>query len=99
MSIFAKYSDPGNAKYENLYRSLLQINNWSEQNLSIMSSYVHYISIYFELHPKALLDDKSAIFSILDQLIALDRFELFYRLLRDIVVITNLDGFASSGYL
>ena len=63
-----------------------------------MSSYVHYISVYVKLNPQSLLDDKNSICNLLIRLVELDRYELFYRLLNDILKITNLNGFVDSGY-
>ena len=64
-----------------------------------MSSYIKYISSYVKKRNQKLIDDKESIGVIMTKLIELERFDLFYRLMEDILKITSLDGFYNSGYL
>lgn len=88
--IFARFNQGQNSKYIQIYKSILDPNNWSEENLSLFSVYVQYMSVFFKLNPPSLIDDKPSIELILNRLVILDRYELFYRLLTDILKIADL---------
>jgi hypothetical protein len=94
LAIFLKFCDSSNyAFYDGLYGSIIRAENWTEDNISLVSSYLQYISIYLTINPKKLTEDREKFEQILTKLIEIDHYELFYRLLKWILKITNLEAF------
>lgn len=90
LSIFLQLN-PGDASfYDNIYNSIIRVENWSEDNLSLMSAYIQYISAYISINNNRIMNDKGVYETILSKLIELDHYELFYRLVRTILKIGNL---------
>lgn len=58
LSIFLQFHPGDPAFYEQLYNSVITPNNWCEDNLSIMSSYLQYIAAFVAINPQRLVTDK-----------------------------------------
>ncbi len=71
----------------------MNLSNWTEDNMSIMSSYIQYISAYLVRSPGNLISDKEKFEVTLSKLIELEHFDLFFRFLDSILIITNIDQF------
>lgn len=66
--------------------------------MSIMSSYIQYISAFLSRSSGNLISDKDKFEVILSRLIELEHYDLFFRFLESILKITKLDQFYDSGY-
>jgi hypothetical protein len=64
-----------------------------------MSSYLQYIAAFVALNNDRITNDKEAYEKILSKLITIDHYELFYRLLRNIIRITGVENFYKCGYM
>ena len=66
--------------------------------MSIMSSYIQYISAYLNRSSGNLISDKEKFEVILSRLVELEHYDLFFRFLESILRITKIDQFYDSGY-
>lgn len=82
LSIFLQLSPGDIGFYTNVYESIIRIENWNEENQSIMSSYIQYISAYATINQNKIVDDKPIYETILGKLIELDNFDLFCRFVK-----------------
>lgn len=58
LSIFLQFN-PGDINfYQDVYNSIIAPNNWCEENLSIMSSYLQYIAAFISLNNNRITIDK-----------------------------------------
>jgi hypothetical protein len=81
-----------------IYDSLLNIDNWVEDNISVMSSYIQYISAYLNRSSNCLISDKTKFEEILSRLFQLEHYDLFFRFLESILKITSFEQFYEIGY-
>lgn len=99
LSIFLQHQGETTQQYRAIYESLLMTENWREENQSLMSSYIQFLIAFIAKHKQRLIEDKSAIETILSQIIKIDHIELFYRFMEAIMLHTTLEEFFQSGYL
>lgn len=90
LSIFLRFGPADLTMYDNIYLSIINPQNWNEDNLSLVSSYLQYIGGYITLNQNKIIDNKEDYEQILTKLIELDHYELFFRLLRWILKVTNI---------
>lgn len=98
LAIFLEFENQNVTSHQKIYDSILNIENWTEENMPIMSSYIQYISAYLVRSPANLITDKQKFEMILMRLVELDHFDLFFRFMESILKITNLDQFYEKGY-
>ncbi len=98
LAIFLHFENESAEKHQNIYQSLLNLSNWVEENISIMSSYIQYISAYLNRSTSNLISDKTHFEQILSRLFQLEHYNLFFRFLESILKITNFDQFVETGY-
>lgn len=58
LSIFLHFEHKNIGEYSKIYVSILNPENWVEENISIMSSYIQFISGYLTRMPDGLVSDK-----------------------------------------
>ena len=74
MGIFTEYvSQDRLGHYMNVYESVLEAENWNAENLSLLSSYIKYISSFIKKDQNSLIKDKNKFEKIFIKLIELDR--------------------------
>lgn len=98
LAIFLEFENQKADKHKQIYDSILNLNNWVEENMSIMSSYIQYISAYLNRSAGNLISDKEKFEVILSRLVELEHYDLFFRFLESILKITTIDQFYESGY-
>ncbi len=69
LSIFLQFDSKTETRYIQLYNSILDPGNWTDENMSIMSSYIQFISAYLIREPSNLIDDKNKFEVILSKLV------------------------------
>ena len=90
LSIFLQVYPGDIGFYDNVYASIIRLENWSEENQSIMSSYVQYIIAYATTNQKKIVEDKTTYMHILKKLIDLDNFDLFCRFVKRMLKICGI---------
>lgn len=98
LAIFLHFENKTVDKHKMIYDSLLNIDNWVEDNISVMSSYIQYISAYLNRSPNSLVSDKTKFEEILSRLFQLEHYDLFFRFLESILKITSFEQFYETGY-
>jgi hypothetical protein len=73
--------------------------NWKEENQSVMSSYIQFITAFLSRFRDRLVSDRPAIELILSKIIEIDHIELFFRFLEAIMQNTTLEEFNNCGYM
>lgn len=58
LAIFLKFGVGDFGVYEGIYGSVLRPENWTQENLSLISAYLQYIAVYITLNPKKIVQDK-----------------------------------------
>lgn len=71
LAIFLEFENKDVTQHKKIYESILNLENWTEENMSIMSSYIQYISGYLARLPNNLISDKQKFEVILSRLIQL----------------------------
>ena len=99
LSIFLQLCPGDIGFYENVYSSIIRMENWTEENQSIMSSYIQYISAYVTMNQAKIIEDKLVYETILGKLIELDNFDLFCRFVKKILKVCGIENFFHSGYM
>lgn len=99
LSIFLQLWPGDQGLYDNVYASVVRQENWSEENQSIMSAYLQYISAYITINQNKIVDDKRAYEAILGRLIEMDNFELFCRFVKKILKVCGIENFFHAGYM
>ena len=57
LAIFLEFENKQAGKHKAIYDSILNLDNWTEENISIMSSYIQYISAYLNRSAGNLASD------------------------------------------
>lgn len=58
LAIFVGFGPADLRFYENIYVSVIKAENWTEDNLSLVSSYLQYITAYITMNTNKIVDDK-----------------------------------------
>ena len=90
LAIYLQLQHNTNEKYVAIYNSLLIPENWKEENQSLMSAYIQFLIAFIAKHKEKLINDKSAVETILSKIIEIDHIELFYRFVEAIMINTTL---------
>lgn len=99
LSIFLQIY-PGDIDFYNtIYGSVIRLENWTEENISIMSSYIQYMSAFMAINQSRIVEDKPVYEGILGKLVELDHFDLFCRLVKRILKISGIENFYHWGYM
>ncbi len=69
LAIFLEFENKNVTKHQQIYDSILSLDNWVEENMSIMSSYIQYISAFLIRSPTNLISDKEKFEVILSRLV------------------------------
>lgn len=90
LSIFLQANQGQGSYYQNVYESILNPNTWIEENISVMASYIQYITAFLSVNNNKIIDDKGHFENIFSKLISLEHFDLFYRFLNRVLRITGI---------
>lgn len=90
LAIFLQLEGTTDNQYVSIYNSLLLPENWSQDNESLMSSYIQFLIAFIAKHKNKLIEDKGAVEVILSKVIEIDHVELFYRFMEAIMINTTL---------
>lgn len=74
LSIFLRYNAGNMQFYSSIYSSIIRPENWTYENLSLISSYLQYIASYLALHRENIVNDKEYFEQILTKLIDLEHY-------------------------
>ncbi len=85
--------------YTNIYNSILTPENWNENNMSLFSAYIKYISIFIAKVNSKIIDDKEKFQVVMGKIVQLECYDLFFRFLDEILAISGLKGFYECGFV
>ena len=71
LAIFLEFENKNVTRHTQIYESILNPSNWIEENISIMSSYIQYISAFLTRSHSNIINDREKLSLIFAKLVEL----------------------------